>query len=270
MIVLPNQPQSYSDIFKTAYKIGKATFLKILPLYILLAVLNIAIQLISTWLKGPEKENNMGLLFFAVISTLVLFYFVYALMAGIIYRLNSNIKNQDPGLNASLIFGSKKALPMLAVAILYGLSIMVGLVLFIIPGIMASIYFIFALYLIVMGYGIIGSLKESFQLVRHHWWRTAINIGLLGLAMLGIGLVVAGLVFLLMLGIGFSIGLITAAMAPNTVNLLTEPVIMVFEAFSMLIFSIFLVLLYHYSFSFMLTCIYDLQVRRQIESNKNF
>ena len=59
-------------------------------------------------------------------------------------------------------------------AILYGLAIVVGLILLVIPGIILSISLCLAFYLVALeNKGAVDSLKSSHALVKGYWWRTA-------------------------------------------------------------------------------------------------
>ncbi len=81
--------------------------------------------------------------------------------------------------------------------ILVGISVVVGLVLLIVPGVFLALSFIFSSYLIVdKGRGPIEAIKESWNMTKGHKWRllllimTVIGLNILGLLALLVGLLV--------------------------------------------------------------------------------
>jgi len=79
----------------------------------------------------------------------------------------------------------------LVVSILFQLAVVVGLVLFIVPGIIALLVFLFAPVIVIdQGLGPIEAMKESMRITRGHLWP------LLGLVVLLVLLVFAGIVAL--------------------------------------------------------------------------
>lgn len=81
--------------------------------------------------------------------------------------------------------------------VLVGLVVLAGLVLLIVPGVIASIAFLFTSYLIIdKGRGPIEAMKESYRMTKGHWMElfllllAIVGINLLGLLALVVGLVV--------------------------------------------------------------------------------
>lgn len=246
---LPNKPQSYIELFKTSFRMSKHTFIKNLPLFILVFVGSYGFLETENWIVAYKKMDLNSVI--ASLLLLVFFIICYAAIGGVIYRMNGLIKQQDPGFVQSFKIGFKKIIPLIVVSVLYTLSIVLGLILFIIPGIMVSIYFVFSIYLIYQNFGMIASFKESYGLVKDHWWRTAINIFL---ASLFVFLVVI-LVNILMLA------------SLDVKDMLIKPIYTLpsyfFDGFIRGLAYLLLMMVYNFSIAFMLNCIHDLRIRKQ-------
>jgi hypothetical protein len=79
-----------------------------------------------------------------------------------------------PSLGEAYSIGFGKLGSTVGMAILYGLAIVVGLILLVIPGIILSISLCLAFYLVALeNKGAVDSLKSSHALVKGYWWRTA-------------------------------------------------------------------------------------------------
>lgn len=254
MITLPQNPQTHLEIFKTAYQISKISFLKTLPLFILAFAFSYAGHFISAWIDYSTKMNNFGQAIIGIILLLVSLFFCYAAFGGAIYRMHSLTTRQDPGFGDSFYYGNKKVFPLIAVGILYALATLVGLILLIVPGIMVMFYLAFSMYLLYMDFGIIDSIKESYRLIKNNWWRTLINILLVCLATILVIAIFIGIVT------GFVVVVQTITGAGQ------QPMGLGFSALVILAAAILLLIIYNYSIAFMLTCIYDLKIRKAKEN----
>lgn len=201
----------------------------------------------------PAVQNNLsaGTQLLGFIIWLVLLYAVYAFFSASVFRIQGIIQSQDPGFSASLKVGYRKSIPFIVVGFLYSIAVFIGLLLLIIPGIMVSIYFIFSVYLLVLGSSIFGSFGDSYRLVKGHWWFTTLNIGVLFLLILILGILAAGVIAALTFGVGLIMG--------GSVGLG-----IIFSLLSILIFAILLIYIYLYASSYMLVCINDLKLRKSL------
>tara|TARA_B100000508_G_scaffold140255_1_gene140691 strand:- start:1860 stop:3521 length:1662 start_codon:yes stop_codon:yes gene_type:complete len=95
-----------------------------------------------------------------------------------------------------------------------------GFMLFIIPGIIISVYVYFSQYvLVVEGKRGMDALMRSRDLVRGHWWDVAIKL-------LGVSLVLFGIFFI----VAFAIGIVSYSAEGGAIDLITEIVAQVFGA----------------------------------------
>lgn len=103
----------------------------------------------------------------------------------------------------------------LAVSILVGIAILLGLIALVIPGIILTVWFIFSTNIVVLeGKGIIDSIKQSREYVKGKWW--PVFVRLLVLAVLGI-------VLFSILEAIFPIATIAGVLVNNVVGILVAP-----------------------------------------------
>lgn len=248
-ITLPNTPQGYLDIFKTSFRISKYTFVKTFPLFVLVFVSSFAFLKIENWVRN-YKEIDLKIIIGCMLL-LGFFIICYASIGGVIYRMIGLIRQQDPGFILAFKAGFKKIIPLIVVSILYGLSMILGLVLLIIPGIIVSIYFVFSIFLIYENCGIIDSFIESYRIVKHHWWRTSINL-CLGSLFVCFSVILVNVLMLFVLDLN-------DILMKQTYSLLSY----FFEGFIICLAFILLMMVYNFSIAFMLNCIHDLRIRKQ-------
>jgi len=136
-----------------------------------------------------------------------LLFFIATLM--VLSMLKADKEGKDASFGELLSMSFSKFLPALGLGIVSGLGIMLGLVLLVIPGIALSIYWVFAMYeLVVNDRGIMDSLKTSYALIKERWWRT---FGLLILLLL--------LEIVFMIPVGLVGGGVEVALSGDTLNL---------------------------------------------------
>lgn len=144
----------------------------------------------SVIFEQPEAEPSiqgfmLGLIS-AIIGLLVEIGFVtFAL------RAHDAIERVD----LKTLWNPKPFLPYLAGQILVGLAVLVGLVLLIVPGIIAALGFLFSSYLIVdKGRGPIEAMKESWRITKGNRWKLFLLVlAIAGINIVGFFLLVVGL-----------------------------------------------------------------------------
>ena len=104
------------------------------------------------------------------------------LMAAIIARADAVAKGRRLALGESLLIGWRRFPAVLGALVCYAIGAAVGLVLFIVPGMILSVSFVFSAYAAVTDeMGPIEALSHSWRLVRGHWWRTAALVSVIGI-----------------------------------------------------------------------------------------
>jgi len=179
MYSLPTEPGSIGHTLDAGFKLYFVSFKQVLVLSIL-AALSVAVPMLAAVLAIPlfsGESQAPGALFIAVFvigvlvaMSLYLWFYIAAMcrIGGIAYgRILS--------LGACLSTGLRRLIPVILASLLYGLAMMGGLILFIIPGMILWLSLAFyALCIVLEGDGILESLRHSHRLVWGNWWRTAI------------------------------------------------------------------------------------------------
>lgn len=176
MFKLPTEPQTIGNILDSGFRLYFSSFK-----HIALFALGMALAgLVPSFMINTSDPSGLG-----VLANLPLFYgsllivsivnFIF--IGAMIHRMNSVTSEQLSGIGSSLRIGLRKFLPMFAMSLLYGLAVMAGTILLIIPGIFLSVAFILAhIALITENRGPIDALGRSWELVKNNWWRTFIII----------------------------------------------------------------------------------------------
>jgi hypothetical protein len=122
--------------------------------------------------------------------------------------------------------GLRRFLPMLGVFFLYGLALVLGIILLIVPGIWLSISLSLAFYAAALdGRGVNESLNLSRSLVSGHWWRTATILTVVTLVYAAVYMAIAT-VATLVLPIGGVLSLVSGAAGLGTFSLLLVAIVL--------------------------------------------
>jgi hypothetical protein len=149
--------------------------------------------------RYQQAAGSIGLLVLPV-SLLTVFVVLPVTNAAVIYAISERYLGKSVSAIQSLKFGLSRILPLLWTAILMGLAIMGGLILFIVPGILCMIWFALAQQVTVLE-SINGgaALGRSRKLVSSSMG-TVIVLGIVGLS------------------VGFSLGLIPQLLGQNYIS----------------------------------------------------
>ena len=105
------------------------------------------------------------------------------MLTGAITRaIAAEVAGQDPDVEQSYRFGFARLGPILVVSILVGLATLIGLIVFIIPGIYIGVRLAVSTQaLVVEGRQGTQAMRRSWDLVGGHWWHAAFTVLLAGL-----------------------------------------------------------------------------------------
>ena len=179
------QGASIERAFDQGFKIAAKRYLVVFLNYIILYIITVPILVGITWLL--VWTTQIGIIF-AVIA-LILFPAFYGGFYGSLVRIGRG----EPGqIGDFLKIGFNKFGPLLGATILYLLGVIVGLMLFLIPGIYLIIAWFFVPFLIVdKNLPITKAFSESMRLIHKKvgWWKTFGLIFFLLLISFGIGII---------------------------------------------------------------------------------
>jgi hypothetical protein len=169
----PLRPQSVSEVLDSAFHIFAATLVKTLPYGILLILSG---QLVNIYnlatgrpLRSPWHDATSALL------SLVSFIAVAPILGATILRQRAIVQGQPSFMRVEFARALRLLPQILAVLLLAGLAILLGLVLLILPGLYLWVALSVAMpAMLLEPKGPIDAIKYSLHLIRGHWWRTAV------------------------------------------------------------------------------------------------
>lgn len=183
MLNLPAQPLNSLKVLGLGLKIWKATLNQSMPFALLAATVTMVFNLIMMVLGIDNSQTGqasqqiqlqswqLGVLLFSLVAYLFLSLFA---TCGMIIQIYRAAYGTPLDFNSTTKVSIKKMVPFFIVNILYVLSVLLGSLLLIIPGILLTIYFVCASYLVVItDKGIINSFKDSYALVKGSWWHAS-------------------------------------------------------------------------------------------------
>lgn len=164
-------------VFKSKWKAFIKPYLYILIPIVFLVLLLIAYGILSYFTQqtgGSEGVNAIVALIIGLLGLLALIamvFFAILIPLSYLFLLKHLEKNEQVTTRALLKEATRGFWPFLLILVLSGLAIVGGLILFIIPGIIFSIWFSFAAFVFVFeGLRGVAALKRSKQLVRGYAW----------------------------------------------------------------------------------------------------
>jgi hypothetical protein len=172
MLQLPTQPISIGQVFATGARLWRATVSKTWLLALLLFVWcmlpyflepNLNTRNPFAWTHTLTERWLVGLIYFLVM--LILYTAVFA-------QLRRLLAGQSSSFLRALGTGVTKLSFLVAAIICTGVSLMVGFMIILIPGIIMLIVFMVYFPLIIMDdLNPISAYKRCFDLILNHWWR---------------------------------------------------------------------------------------------------
>ena len=231
----PQSPQSIGAVLGVGFELFLAGLKRVYPLAFAYALCS-GLQDLPQLQVDVEVRPITAPQFAAYV---VLGFTQVVMFAAIVTRLDALAGGEDLSTAAVLRTGWRLSPFIILAGILYGLAVLAGLLLLVVPGVIVSVYLGLAFNaLILRNLGVVGCLKYSYALVRGHWWRTVAML----LFMLGVVFLLAVLLRLVVTVVG----------APaDSGSFITE-----------VIAALLLAPLGAYSSAAMLAVFYDLELRR--------
>ncbi len=174
---------SIFEIWQASFKLYRQTVIKVWYLALLMFVaLNFGVlfnaKISPTAITRKAGQAAVPAPFSNLTVSDILIYIIGVIlaifiMAVVLHRIYNLATNPNFNLAASVKFVLSKYLVIFSCMLLVYLAASVGLFLFIVPGIVIGIFFLFSLLFILFDdAGWISAIKKSCQLVWGNWWRT--------------------------------------------------------------------------------------------------
>ncbi len=186
MYSLPTEPSSIGRTLDSGIKLFLSSFKSVIALSILASFIMLVPQIAITIASDPESNiidpvSGIGpvLIISFVLVYLVLIFLYIPIWAAICSKIWAHA-NQEESIFKQAFWRGVRLIPrFILMGICYMLAIMGGFILLIIPGIYLMLSLSMSYYLIIVDdLKGIESLKTSHQLIKGHWWRTAVIVSI--------------------------------------------------------------------------------------------
>lgn len=170
MNLLPKRPQRVGETLDAGFVLYRRSFTAALPLTAFTAAFG-AVPGILGPLIGETAPMSFGIVVFLWLGLML--FLNSLMMSATIALIGSHAKDEPLTRRQALSVGLNRMLPMLGSLLMYGLIMMTGMLLLIIPGLVLLVTMMFGSYALVLdGKGPIDALGFSHSLVWGRWWRT--------------------------------------------------------------------------------------------------
>lgn len=186
MFTRSSEPQSVGGVLDTGFRLFPTALGKMVPITYASALIGSLFAWLaqSTMARTVAAGGFPGSEYFAAVigGSLVVIAVTCTLMAAAMRRMSAASSADDVSLGDALLHGLRRAPAMFAASILYGLAVLVGTVLLVIPGIYLGVALGVCFYAAALdSKGPLASLGYSWRLVKGNWWRTAAIVTVIGI-----------------------------------------------------------------------------------------
>lgn len=206
MSLYPQAPQTVGKVLDSGLSLYRQVLKPLLPLSLLAALLAQLPQLAPFMIVGAGGSGGALTSALGMFVGFIVWLVVYLALYSGWLRSMDGLAHGKPALSARQAFaaGFGKVGSVLGATFLFALAVVLGLVLFVIPGLILITSLFFYWFLIMLeDRPAFAALKESHRLVWGNWWRTA-TVLTVGGAIYAVGLFVVGGLAGALVGIGFS------------------------------------------------------------------
>ncbi len=173
------QPITIGKILDTSIKLYQAALPKLIAFILINLVFQVGFIFLSISLNidstKPAAQFAQILANLPLLLSVGLIYsfFYFAILVGMIYRIDNVENQQEDSLQEAFQFGLKKIFVVFWGYILFVIAFVLGSLLLIIPGIILAVSLsFFAFFIVLESMGAYKSLRASHSLIWGHWWRT--------------------------------------------------------------------------------------------------
>ena len=205
MYQLATAPESIGGVLDNGFKLFRASFVPLFPLVVLSTLATtVPATFFSRYVQRfageglPTWTRELGAEIF--VGGVLTFLLVVVFTAAILVRIDAVANGRSMSLGQAFTAGLGRTPALFGTMLLAFLIVFLGCLLVVIPGIILSVWYIFAPYVAAIeSRGPIESLARARALVRGHWWRTAALLTLVG--------IVAGVLYIVL---GIAAGIVVA------------------------------------------------------------
>ncbi len=176
MQALFDRPQGVGRVLDAGFRLFRAGWGNALLLGFIAALLGLAPQLAGELLTPDLRVGQSVVLLGAGVIVLLLVNFI--VIGALIAHLAAVARGQPIGLGVALRTGLRRLFSFSFSVLFYLLAVLVGMLLFLVPGIILSVSLMLAMCAVIIdGDGPVAAVRRSHRLVWGSWWRTAAVLG---------------------------------------------------------------------------------------------
>jgi hypothetical protein len=181
----PNAPQSIGGVLDSGFKLYRESLSQAYLLGVIGALAMAPVNLAQPYIvRSGFSSSLVGTVGLGVLAIAVVAAVLYA---ALIARIDAAARGAPISLGQALSLGLQRLPAMLLSGILATIVVVIGLCLFVIPGLIVFIWLLFGPFaLIIERRGPVDSLTYSRAIVRGHWWRTAALLTIIGIVLMAV------------------------------------------------------------------------------------
>jgi len=186
----PNAPQSIGGVLDSGFKLYRESLSQAYVLAAVGALVTAPVNLLQPYVAHATVTASLaGMVGLGVIVMTVVAIVLYA---ALIARIDAAARGAPISLGEALALGLQRMPAMFLSWLVFGIVVAIGLVLLVIPGLIFMIWLVFAPFAVVIERrGPLASLSYSREIVRGHWWRTAVLLTIIGIVLMVVYLIFA-------------------------------------------------------------------------------
>lgn len=178
MFSLAREPQGIGKLLDSGFRLFIAGFKPAVVFGFILALVSAAPRLLMPWLEGHEAPPSLAAMLLSLAVTLVATVVVSALVIGALaYVYGYVAAGRQVTLGKAFGVALDRLPSLIGAFLLYGLAIVLGLVLLVIPGLILMLsLMLYSPIVMLEKERAYAALRKSHRLVWGNWWRSAIVI----------------------------------------------------------------------------------------------
>ncbi len=167
-------PLTILGILKNAWELYKTSLKYVLPWTFIISLIHVipySFNFVGFYQRKTVNHIEFSML--ALLLFVVLLFFEAFFVSFVFYSMYSLATEQKANFFQSLRLASSRFIYLYLAMLIYHLSVNVGILLFLLPGVFLAIIFsMFSLYILIERESIYNSFEHSVKLVWGYWWQT--------------------------------------------------------------------------------------------------
>ena len=207
MFSLAREPQSIGKLLDSGFKLFIAGFKPAVVFAFAMALVSAAPRFLMPWLAGREAPPDFAAMLLSLGVMMVATLVVSSLMIGAsMYVYGGVAAGRQVTLGKAFGAAVDRLPTLIGAIVLYGLAVVFGLILLVIPGLILMLsLMLYSPIIMLEKEGAYAALRKSHRLVWGNWWRSAIVLSVPFIIFIVVGAIIGTLAV-----VAFGVGAVTA------------------------------------------------------------